>query len=271
MELNRKIRLPELPIFRKFSLALRQEFARPEEILQALEESRRQIKAMSEGGAGRLHSALRTRRPAELVGPPRDPDAEDILEGEDSPASFLKIPGPGSMGSRGPLRTGPRDDPGATRATQPLEDHEGDDLKDAAPEDLEDVPGKKTAASGGSASRTAPEESGKGRGGPRRKPSKAEAGDSPAKKAAPKSAGKGADSKNASGKSLDPAQNKSSGPAGGENEEREFWGEDRSWGKGRKGKAGSQKGSPGRVGIVRIGAEGRPVEEKDGLADEGDE
>jgi len=84
--MTRRVRLPELSIFRKYSLALRHEFAKPEELVELLQESLRQVNA-----TGRQDPPPQA---ADALGSqearPATPRPPNIGDDEDSPETFLK-------------------------------------------------------------------------------------------------------------------------------------------------------------------------------------
>src|SRR5688572_3241126 len=70
-----KVRLPELPVFKKYSLALRQEFASVEEVLSVLERTTTKIRDSVE-------RADEERRRQEQAAAPDEPELRDEDEGE---------------------------------------------------------------------------------------------------------------------------------------------------------------------------------------------
>lgn len=297
---SRKIRLPELPIFRKYSLALRQEFARPEELLLALEETRRQVEEArgqmppaEDADLISVRSPSAARRTPGPFGSVRGRGAqteEEADEEEDDPESFLKdsVRGPAAgpearlekpsgpdetkampalekEASRvPPRRTKPpafpaikyRDAPGSGPAAAPEGEVGGKEKKrpdpgiasskstEPAPDDAE--PG------------SAPQEL------------KGVTRIEPVKKAVPADLEETGRPKTETPEAGRPAPQDEAGPdaASAADVEREFWGDERS-GKGRKGRARSQKGRSPGIGIVRVGAEGRPEAKGDRLPEKG--
>lgn len=199
MALNRKVRLPDLPIFRKYSLALRQEFARPEDILQALDESRRQIRAISGQEAQPGGPDFSRNRPAARL---RSSQKGGQMPGEVTEA----VPAEGYA----PAQREPSD------ASKPAK-------SDASKRVRRKVASRKKTGTEQAAPKPEPVRQ-KGR-----------------------------------KKEEDPPATE---------EEREFWGEERPSGRGRRGKSSAGTDGLGGVGIVRIGAEGKPVARGKGSADE---
>lgn len=280
---SRKVRLPELPIFRKFSLALRQEFGRAEDVLQALDESRREIRALIEGGSPGFRPNVQPapradRRPARRVQAPEEEDLTDDFDGE-PPESFLKDSVVEPAPERQAGRPGRRVSPDATVAMRQVGDEHPADARSSsfpAPEEAE-PPGQEDAASPAAEKKR-----------PARRASKRPAGSKSSRKRAPgkasveggtgTSAAEDADGGPAEGQpeisgeadeAVDPGspeQDRASAEKSPDDVEREFWGEEPSRGKGRRSKA--DRGRSGRVGIVRVGAEGRPVGDRESPAGE---
>lgn len=287
---SRKVRLPELPIFRKFSLALRQEFARAEDVLAALDESRRQIRGLTEEGGARLNPSLRSRPGREK----RDPDATALHEGpqDEAPESFLKesIAGPG--------RRAPDGEDQAAQTSVRSKVTEVIPVKESAPgrpprlpprtrssirvtsgpgpgEDEEEPSAPEKPPRRPSASRSAGEKKPSARRPAKRQNTPPE--NRPEDEHPPEPLPQVRD------EAVPPAPAASSGKAPpdeppapqaeqaddplSEDEDVDFWGEERRGKAGRRGKAKSDKATSSRLAIVRVGSEGRPVR---GRRDEGE-
>jgi len=84
--MTRRVRLPELPIFRKYSLALRQEFAGPDELAEFLQESLRQVNATTrQDPPPQAPGAFESQEARPLA-----PSPPDTADDEDAPENFLK-------------------------------------------------------------------------------------------------------------------------------------------------------------------------------------
>ena len=135
----RRVRLPGLPIFRKYSLALRQEFARPDELIGLLQESINQVEA-----ALGAEPEVEPPRPIETAktrpAAPAPPQAfDDDVDDDEAPESFLKeeVRG-GAAVEPSPVYSGPRALADAEQAGQPP----AGQFQELPPEEQEDFWGE---------------------------------------------------------------------------------------------------------------------------------